>query len=51
MTTTVKPGKKMVWFTVEQAKVLEELSELTGLGHSQVIRKAMDLLLVELKGK
>jgi len=51
MTKGITQGsKKMLWFTAEQLEQLKELKEITGLGNSELIRKAMELLLIELKG-
>jgi len=48
--TTEKSGKKLLWFTAEQKEWLEELKEITGLSNSELVRKAMELLLIRLKG-
>lgn len=49
MNDTIKPTRKMLWFTADQIRVLNELKELTGKANSEIVRIAMLVYLEQLK--
>jgi len=44
-----KPGKKMLWFTADQMRVLDEIKEFTGKSNGEIVREGMNLLLASIK--